>query len=271
MGGAGVLRARVLTAAVAIPPLVWLIVWAPTWIYNIVILATTFVALREFAEMGLGGISGARTTVVAGGMVIAVAMGLGQSGTAISAGIVACLAGVLLSTLATAQDMEKSVSKAAHILLGCLYGGVLLPHFIWLRGVEDGSAWVIFLLACAMAGDAGGYFGGAAFGSRKLWPTVSPQKTVEGALVSMFASLAAGVAFNHLVLGKLGGVEVLCVAGVISVLGQTGDLLESMIKRAYDAKDSGGLFPGHGGVLDRTDSLILPVVFVYYYASFIVG
>lgn len=264
------LRARLLTTAVALPLLVWLIVWAPAWAYNVVILAITMLALREFAEMGLSGIAGARTTVVAGGMAIAVAMGLGQSGTAISAGIVACLAGVLLSTLATAQDMEKSVSKAAHILLGCLYGGLLLPHFIWLRAIEDGPAWVIFLLACSMAGDAGGYFGGAAFGSRKLWPTVSPKKTVEGALVSLFGSLLAGVLFNHLILdNKLGGVEVLFVAAVIGLLGQTGDLLESMIKRAYNAKDSGGLFPGHGGVLDRTDSLIFPVVFVYYYASFL--
>ena len=260
------LRTRLLTAAVAIPLLVWLIFWAPVWLYNLVVLAATFVALREFSVMALQGMPGASTTVTAGGMAIAIAMGLGQSGTAVSAGIVACLVGVLLSTLATAQDMEKSVNKAAHILLGCLYAGVLLPHFIWLRALPDGAAWVTFLLACSMAGDAGGYFGGAAFGSRKLWPSVSPKKTVEGALLSLLASLVAGVVFNALLLQRLEGVEVLFVAGAAGLLGQLGDLLESMMKRAYNAKDSGWILPGHGGVLDRTDSLILPVVFLYYYA-----
>ena len=260
------LRTRLLTAAIAIPLLLWLIFRAPPWLYNLVILAATFVALREFALMALEGVQGAATAVTAGGMAIAVTMGLGQSGVAVSAGIVACLAGVLLSTLAMAEDMAKSVNKAAHILLGCLYAGVLLPHFIWVRALPEGPAWVTFLLACCMAGDAGGYFGGAAFGSRKLWPSVSPKKTVEGALASLAASLAAGAVFNAFLLAKLSGWEVLAVAALINVLAQLGDLLESMMKRAYNAKDSGWIIPGHGGVLDRTDSLIFPVVFVYYYA-----
>jgi phosphatidate cytidylyltransferase len=117
-----------------------------------------------------------------------------------------------------------------------------------------------------MAGDAGGYFGGRAFGRRKLWPAVSPKKTVEGALVSFLASVLVGLIGATLVFEMLGALEAIVVAGVINVLAQLGDLLESMLKRAYDAKDSGWIFPGHGGVLDRADSLVLPIVFVYYYA-----
>jgi len=260
-----VLRARLMTAAVAIPLLIWLVFRAPMWLFGAVVLSLTFVSLREFAAMALEEAGHATTMVIAGGMTIAVTMSIGNT-TAVSAGTVVTLAGVLIGTLATAKDMQRSVNRAGQILLGCLYGGMLLPHFIWVRGLPDGPGWVCFVLACVMAGDAGGYFAGAALGRHKLWPAVSPNKTVEGALGSFAASLLAGICTKFLVLGALGSVEILLVAGAVNLLAQLGDLLESMVKRAYDASDSGWLFPGHGGVLDRTDSLVLPIVFVYYYA-----
>jgi len=273
----GVLRYRLFTAAVAIPLLSWLIFLAPAWIFNGVVLFATWVALREFSLMALSSVPGAATLTTVGGMMVAASMGLvpgGMAGgAALSAGIVACLILTLVATLATARDMGQSVNSAGQVLLGALYAGALLPHLIWLRGLPsgDGPAWVFFVFAVVMAGDAGGYFGGSALGTRKLWPSVSPNKTVEGSLVSFGCSLVAGVLVNSLLLGRLGLFETLFVAGVMSVLAQLGDLLESMIKRAYRAKDSGWILPGHGGVLDRTDSLVLPIVFVYYYAILITG
>jgi len=261
------LRARLMTAAVAIPLLLWLIYRAPIWVLGVVVLFFTLVALREFAAMALDKYSGATTMVTLGGMTIALAVAIGQSGASVSAGIVICLAGVLIRTLWTATDMHESVNMAGHILLGSLYAGLLLPHFILVRALPaHGSDWVTFLLAVCMAGDAGGYFGGRAFGRRKLWPQVSPNKTVEGSVVSFISSLVFAIIFNSIALKVLGPIEVLVVAALINVLAQLGDLLESMLKRAYDAEDSGWIFPGHGGVLDRTDSLVLPIVFVYYYA-----
>ncbi len=261
------LRWRLITAAVAIPFLLWLIYRGPLWFLNAFVLAMTFIALREYSAMALRKVRGGTTAVTAGGMTIALAMGLGGSGTAISAGIVLCLCGVLIGTLATAKDMERSVGTAGQILLGCLYGGMLLPHFIWVRALPQGGPdWVTFILATVMAGDAGGYFGGRAFGNRKLWPAVSPKKTVEGSIASFFASVVVGMAAARVILTELGWVESLLVAAVVNVLAQLGDLLESMLKRAHHATDSGWIFPGHGGVLDRTDSLVLPVVFIYYYA-----
>jgi phosphatidate cytidylyltransferase len=266
------LRWRLFTAAVAIPFLLWLIYRAPVPYLKIFVLAMTFIALREYSAMALGKVRGATTAVTAGGMTIAVAVALGGSGTgpqfsAVSAGIVLCLCGVLIGTLATAKDMERSVSHAGQILLGCLYAGLLLPHFICVRELpETGPGWVTFILACVMAGDAGGYFGGRAFGKHKLWPAVSPKKTVEGSISSFFASLVVGTLAADIVLPPMGWLELSFVCAVVNVLAQLGDLLESMLKRAHHATDSGWIFPGHGGVLDRTDSLVLPVVFIYYYA-----
>ncbi len=270
------LRWRLITAAVAIPFLLWLIYRGPVWFLSAFVLSMTFIALREYSAMALPKVRGATTAVTVGGMTIALAMTLGEStaglngttaGQTISAGIVLCLCGVLLGTLATAKNMERSVETAGQILLGCLYGGMLLPHFIWVRRIpESGPNWVTFILASVMAGDAGGYFGGRAFGKRKLWPAVSPKKTVEGSISSFVASIGFGLITARLTLPQLGWVEVVLVAAVVNVLAQLGDLLESMLKRAHHATDSGWIFPGHGGVLDRTDSLVLPVVFIYYYA-----
>ena len=268
------LRWRLITAAVAIPFLLWLIYRGPLWFLTAFVLAITFIALREYSAMALRKVRGATTAVTLGGMTIAFAMALGGSagGETISAGIVLCLCGVLIGTLATAKDMERSVSTAGQILLGCLYGGMLIPHFIWIRRIpETGPHWVTFILATVMAGDAGGYFGGRAFGKRKLWPAVSPKKTVEGSISSFVASIVVGVAAARLTLPQLGWVEAVLVAAVVNVLAQLGDLLESMLKRAHHATDSGWIFPGHGGVLDRTDSLVLPVVFIYYYAKLTYG
>lgn len=260
------LRDRLITAAIAIPLLIWVVFRGPWWVYDLVVFGATFIALREFAAMACQGVSHQTTMITVGGMTIAFAMGIGATGTWISAALVTCLAGVLIGTLATARDMQRSVGAAGHILLGCLYGGLLLPHFIWVRRLPSGAGWVCLVIACVMAGDAGGFFGGRFFGKRPLWPTVSPKKTREGAIAGFLCTLVAGAIVNSVVLHAMGRIEVLLVSGAVSVLAQLGDLLESMLKRAYDAKDSGWIFPGHGGVLDRTDSLVLPIVFVYYYA-----
>lgn len=261
------LKQRLITAAIAIPVLVWLVLGASDAIYSSVVLAFTFLSLRELAEMQRVRVYASTWLTTGAGMTIALAMLVDSTGATLSAGIVVALIGVLLGTLATAEDMQRSVIGAGQILFASLYGGLLLPHLIWLRSIDYGPGLVFLVLATAMASDAGGYFAGRAYGRRKLWPTVSPNKTVEGALGSVGAAVAIGTAFQMLLVGRFGFVESLAVTATLSVLAQLGDLSESMIKRAYDAKDSGWLIPGHGGVLDRTDSMVLPIVFTYYYAA----
>ncbi len=253
---------------VALPLLIWLILFSPALLFNAVVVAATFISLQELAIMAGERLRSTRTVTTGGGMAIAVSMWIDPTGAAVSAGIVACLIATLLATLATARDMEQSVHSAGQSLLGALYGGLLLPHLIWLRALPDGTHWVFFVFACCMASDVGGYFAGRAFGKTKLWPRVSPNKTVEGSVGSMFGSLVIAAVFNWWFLHVLSGLEIVLVALLVSLLAQLGDLLESMIKRAYGAKDSGWIIPGHGGVLDRTDSLVLPIVFVYYYAYY---
>lgn len=261
------LRQRIATAIVAIPILIWLILWSSTAVYAAVVLVFTFLSLRELSAMQRIPAPGATLLTTGAGMVVAFSMLVDHSGATVSAGIVVALIGILLGTLATAEDMQRSVVGAGQTLFAALYGGLLLPHLIWLRALDHGPGLVFFVLASVMASDAGGYFAGRAFGRRKLWPSVSPNKTVEGALGSVASAVVIGTTFQALLVGRFGILESLAVTAVISLLGQLGDLAESMIKRAYDAKDSGWILPGHGGVLDRTDSMVLPIVFTFYYAG----
>ena len=262
------LRWRLLTAAVAIPFLLWLIYRGPVWCLNVFVLSMTFIALREYAAMALTKVRGGTTAVTAGGMTIALAIGARRQRDRRSPPASSCVSAACSSarsrprkTWSEASAPRDKFFSAASTEECCL------PHFIWVRALpENGPGWVTFILACVMAGDAGGYFGGRAFGRRKLWPAVSPKKTVEGSIASFFASLFTGMLAARLVLPQVGWLESLLVSAVVNVLAQLGDLLESMLKRAYHATDSGWIFPGHGGVLDRTDSLVLPVVFIYYYA-----
>jgi phosphatidate cytidylyltransferase len=151
-------------------------------------------------------------------------------------------------------------------LIGVSYVGVLLPHFIWLQAVDArGPWWVILVIAIGMAGDTGGYTVGHLWGRHKLMPRVSPGKTIEGAVGIVAASVLTGVLAKRLILPQMSWRETLLLATVMGIIGQLGDLSESIIKRTFGAKESGWLFPGHGGVLDRIDSLLFPVVFLYYY------
>lgn len=261
------LKQRLATALVAIPLLIWLILWSSGAVFSFVVLAFTFLSLRELAAMQRVAIVGGTAMTAGAGMTVALSMLVDATGATLSAGIVVALIGVLLGTLATAEDMQRSVIGAGQILFASLYGGLLLPHLIWLRGIDHGPGLVLFVLATAMASDAGGYFAGRAYGNRKLWPTVSPNKTVEGAIGSIASAVVIGTIFQLGLVGRFGFLESIAVTATLSVLAQLGDLSESMIKRAYDAKDSGWIIPGHGGVLDRTDSMVLPIVFTFYYAS----
>jgi phosphatidate cytidylyltransferase len=116
-----------------------------------------------------------------------------------------------------------------------------------------------------MVGDSAAYFVGRRFGARKLAPQLIPGKTVEGALAYVAGSMGAGITAGMFLMPEFAAGEILLLALAASILGQVGDLFESWIKRAFSVKDSGHWLPGHGGLLDRLDSLIFPVVFTTAY------
>jgi phosphatidate cytidylyltransferase len=142
---------------------------------------------------------------------------------------------------------------------GFLYAGAALFAAVLLRADQEmGFAALVFVLLVVWATDIGGYFAGRGIGGPKLWPRVSPNKTWAGAVGGFLASLVVGCGFAASGIGRI--VPLLVLGGVLSVAGQLGDLFESAVKRRFGVKDSSHIIPGHGGLMDRLDSLVVVLV-----------
>ena len=268
------LRARLATAAVAIPTLLALILVPSRWPLAVFVAVVGVIGVAEYATMAFPAQRGERFLTIGLGSLLtlgacAQAIRITASGAPaphwLGAALAVTISAGLVWTLLARPDFERGLADLGLALVGILYVGFLLPHFVLLHGLPLGPWWVIFVIAIGMAGDTGGYAVGHLMGRHKLMPRVSPGKTIEGAFGIVAASLLAAAVCKLLFLGDLGWSEALLLALVMAIIGQLGDLSESVMKRTFGAKESGWLFPGHGGVLDRIDSLLFPVAFLYYY------
>lgn len=177
-------------------------------------------------------------------------------------GVLAALAFLLLvGTVVTKNAL--TFDEAAFVVLAVLYVGVGFFCFAAIR--LTGLAYFVYALFVIWATDIGAYFLGRAFGRRKLWPEISPNKTVEGAIGGVVCAVVIAAVYEWTVgpFGSLGAA--VGIALLLSMFGQLGDLVESAFKRHYGVKDSGAILPGHGGILDRFDSLlfVLPLLYIF--------
>jgi len=156
-------------------------------------------------------------------------------------------------------------------IAGVLYIGWLLSHFPALRGLEEGRNWVYFALFITFASDSAAFLVGRKIGRHLLAPSISPKKTWEGAAAGVLAAAAVSLIFILPTPLKLPLLlwQAIVLGMLVSILGQLGDLAESLFKRNMGVKDSGKILPGHGGFLDRIDSVVFAGVVVYYFALFI--
>jgi phosphatidate cytidylyltransferase len=141
---------------------------------------------------------------------------------------------------------------------------VVFPSFVTrVHALAHGPALLFLLIGVIWLGDIGAYYGGKALGRNKLSPSISPGKTREGAIAALFVCALWAYGWGSFTLAHLPAWKWILIAVLTSMVAQAGDLLESLLKRAYSVKDSGDLIPGHGGVFDRFDSLILAAPFFF--------
>jgi phosphatidate cytidylyltransferase len=157
------------------------------------------------------------------------------------------------------------IKQVSLLLLGVLYVGIGFYFIVESRHATDGNGlfWTFLLLSTIWASDAGAYFVGKQWGRNKLWPSISPNKTVEGALGGIVIAILVAIVFAATSGGILGYGRAILIGLSCAVIGQLGDLIQSAYKRVYNIKDSGKLLPGHGGILDRCDSWIIVFPFVH--------
>jgi len=167
------------------------------------------------------------------------------------------------------KDISDSYNLFCRLAFGIIYVGVLGAHLVLLRHLPEGASWLIIATAITAASDSGAYFVGRAMGKKKLCPSVSPNKTVEGAVGGVFAGLIAAVSFALLLQVSFSWLFLVGAAIFLAGVGIIGDLTESIIKRGTDTKDSGTILAGHGGILDRVDSLLFVGPVLYYLLIFV--
>lgn len=247
-----------------IPLLILIIRSGQAWHFSLLVFIVTAISLGEYFSIAFPHGPKERILGILFGILISFSIvipGLPEPGLWLSGVMVAAFSTYLFF----GGTLEERYRHLGWTLLGILYIGYLVPHFILLYRSLYGREWVFFVLLVVMAGDTSAYIVGSYLGKKRLAPEISPGKTVEGAVGSLGASAVAGVLGGSFFLPDISWLEMLLFSSVLGILGQLGDLFESWIKRVFCVKDSSALLPGHGGLLDRMDSLIFPVVLATYY------
>lgn len=176
--------------------------------------------------------------------------------------------GFALVFLFRINTIENAARDVAFALMAFLYIPFLLMHLVLLRQTPFGIQWLFVIMMIVMTNDSAAYYTGSAFGKNRLYPLVSPKKSIEGALGGLVGSLCGTHLAKFTFFPQLTFRDAIVTALIVGIVGQTGDLFESLLKRSFGVKDSGTLIPGHGGVLDRLDSILFAAPITYYYVLF---
>ncbi len=269
---------RIITALVALPVLIASIIFAP--------LQPLFVLLAVFAMASglyefwhLARLRGAKPDVVvgyAGAAAMFVAFYFNApllDPPLLTVAVTAFVIAALTAEMLRGAPFDKMILSTGATVLGVLYVVMLGGHLVAVRtGFQSPSHPLLsthllsYFFLVLMGSDTGAYYTGRAFGRHKLAPTVSPGKTWEGAVGGMIASLLMAALAHYWFFPELNLTAALALATVMNVLGVVGDLTESALKRGAGAKDTASILPGHGGLLDRLDSLLFNAPLIYYFA-----
>jgi phosphatidate cytidylyltransferase len=248
---------RVLTAAVLIPVVVYVVLWANSWVFLAVLFAAAFLCYSEYDAIAAAYGFGAPGLVGAAAGYLFFAWS-GNAWLYLVLVAIICLAVVMHS-----EDLAKALPRASLLLMGVLYVFGSWKCAILLRAINP--HWLMYALIVNWAGDIGAYYVGRRFGRHKLAPRVSPNKSWEGTVASVAASVVVSSAYLVYFIPDFGIGRSMLLTIVANAAGQFGDLAESTMKRGAGLKDSGTILPGHGGFLDRVDSTLftLPVVYAW--------
>jgi phosphatidate cytidylyltransferase len=258
---------RVVTAAIAIPVLLYVITMTPSWVTIVLVLLAMLLALQEYFSM-----------VEMPGVFRIVASFIAAAASLISIWsdweLILLIGTMLMLTVAlfSRMELQKAFRAAVDGFFGAAYIGGLMGFVIalrmWNNNFLSGSDLLVMLFIIIWTGDSFAYFAGKSFGRHKLAPVVSPHKTWEGAIAGFVFSTIAAYLCKITFVREMSTMDAIFIGALVAVVSQIGDLCESIVKRAAQVKDSGGILPGHGGMLDRVDSLLFGAPAMYYYLSF---
>lgn len=258
--------ARELTALILAPVAIWIVGWGNPWLFDGVVALIAVLAMHEFLTFGKKkgyDLPNVLCTIIT----LIIMAGFILQELSVELGVFVALLAIPAWYVFSGKSLENALPSSAVAVLATMYVGMLCGSLIRLRNdFPEGSKLVFFLLLVVWLGDTGAYYVGKAFGRRKLSPRISPKKTIEGMMGGVGASVIAAVVIHFTFLDAFPLHHAIIAGAILSLAGVVGDLAESMWKRSADVKDSGTLLPGHGGLLDRFDSVLFtaPILYVYW-------
>jgi phosphatidate cytidylyltransferase len=264
---------RVLTAVVLVPLVLWLVFKGPFWVITLVVGVVAELALWEY--LSLANAMGAKTPRIASVIAVAALFAITFFRPEVLAPLTGAIVLALLILCTIRSPLNRVLPDAAYSAFGVLYVGLSLTTLPLLSQQENGASLLVFLLFAVWAGDIAALYIGRTWGRKKLAPVISPGKSWEGSAASIVASVAITAllwwsstrlqAHDFEILSYPGPISRwLVLAAILNVAAQVGDLVESALKRGAGVKDSGSLLPGHGGVLDRIDALLIAAPVLWY-------
>ena len=259
---------RELTALLLAPVAVYIIGWSHPYVFDGAVALIAGLALYEFLVLGRRKGYSVPVPLCIVVMLFIIAAFILEP-ISVEMGVFVTLLVIPAWYVLGKTDLEQALPSSAIAIMATLYVGMLGGSLIRLRGdfsPKIGPKLVFFLLLVVWLGDAGAYYVGRQFGKRKLSPRISPKKTVEGLFGGIATSIIAAVVIHFTFFPELPLTHAVIAGVILSVSGVIGDLAESMWKRSAAVKDSGTLIPGHGGFLDRFDSIFFttPILYVYW-------
>ncbi len=168
------------------------------------------------------------------------------------------------------KNIDTVIMRIAYSFLSIAYMLFTLVYLANLISLKDGRYLIFLLVVITWGNDTFAYTFGRLFGKRKLYKSLSPNKSIEGAIGGFLSGIGLAIGFKFLFLKDFNLVHIIIIAIILGPVGQAGDLIESMFKRAFKVKDSGNIIPGHGGILDRLDAVIINAPVLYFYIIFLV-
>ena len=254
-----------LVVAILLLPLFYLyIVFLPPQYFFFLVIIISTLALSEFYSMYHVSPALRYTGLIFGVSVLGISY---ISRADLPEVIAASVMAVMVIRLLVRRDPSSSLSDVAPVLVGILYIPALLSFQVELR--RFGAEWIIFLYGTVWTSDSLAYYLGKGIGKRRLYVEVSPNKTVAGAAGSMIGGAAGALILKAAVVPQLAAAPAAVIGIMVGIISIIGDLVESMFKRDAGVKDSGGLLPGHGGMLDKVDGSLFAGPLLYWFLKFI--
>jgi phosphatidate cytidylyltransferase len=266
---------RILTALVAVPILIFVIGFTPPLFFTFLVALATVLALEEF--FSLAEKSGVEAYRAVGHLFSLLLIGsFHRDPHNQSSGLLLLIIATLLCLslgLKRGEPSRQTLFSSSATLLGLIYVPTTLGLLVSVRSSAflwgDGRRWIFFFLMVVWFGDTGAYYIGRRWGKHKLAPLISPKKTIEGSLGGLLGSTLAAFLGKKIFLPAAPVFHLLVLSWLLGIVSQSGDLVESLMKRGAGVKDSSNLLPGHGGMLDRIDGILFGAPVLFSYTNFI--